>query len=124
MLGYHPNFQYIGDLMTVVAEVPTMPPHEAASRVRSLAERIRQSTSEIPRKEALGANHVQLLKLAQTLTCGLSDLLVKACPSVEGTDEFAALADAIDDLDNQVENHEIARAIGPRVAELRSVLAV
>ena len=124
MIAFHPDFQYVGELMSTVAEAQTMHPSEAAARIRSLADQIRRSTRKIPRKEPLDANHLHLLSLAQTLTCGLSDMLAKACPSVEGSDEFADLADAIDDLTNQVENHQIARTIGPRVDEMRAALAV
>lgn len=124
MLTYHPDFQYVSELMSAVAEAPTMSPSDAAARVRELAGKIRQNTREIPRGEPLNHSHLAVLRLARMLACGLSDMLVKSCPTVGDTDELADLADAIDDLDNQIENHEIAQTIGPRIVEMRAALAV
>lgn len=117
------SFDFIGTFLNFAFTASALSASDAAQQMSALASQVRTSVQDIPRDRALGHQQIGMLKLAMQVSESLLDELLAARPELQGSDALAELSDALDDLDNQIENHEIAREVGPRVAEINASLA-
>ena len=116
-------FPFVSTFMNFAYTAPTLSASDAACEMSTLAAQIRASVREIPRDRGIAPQQVGMLKLAMRVSESVLDELLKARPELRGSGALDELSDALDDLDNQIENHEIALEVGPRVAEVRASLA-
>jgi outer membrane PBP1 activator LpoA protein len=118
------RFDFLTAFMCVADEAPNLSSTEAVKRVGQLADQVRDGLAAVPRDQPMPRNTIAVLRLAFTVAGHIASQIAELRPDVAETDEYASLADALDELDNQIENHEIALRVGPLLAKARSALAV
>lgn len=116
-------FPFVSTFMNFAFTAPALSASDAAQEMSALAAQVRASVREIPRDRGLGPQQVGMLKLAMEVSESVLDELLKARPELRGSDALCDLSDALDDLDNQIENHEIALEVRPRLDEVRASIA-
>lgn len=115
-------FQCLSPMFAAATYADSISDAEMRELARRLTTCVRDGARSIPRDEVLPQGAVQMLQMA-TLLAHFSLRTIRAAhPALEGAEELSLLDDAVDELDEVVDDHRVAREVPRLLAATRGAL--